>query len=151
MTRSRSLSTRTIEKSGSGCATCFPIHTRVMTRTNFCKNKFLYRSGGPGYRGDRHSPRAGCASAYGDAWLLVRRGIMTEAVAAFTDFCFENFRSAEYLRRYLRTIWRRLVFSRKPASFSKVASRTTSSKTESFSIHSSTRRRGRKLPLLCPR
>ena len=79
-----------------GLRDLFPIHTRVMTRTNFCKNKFLYRSGGPGYRGDRHSPRAECASAYGDAWLLVRRGllgrgIMTEAVAAFTDFCFENF------------------------------------------------------------
>ena len=59
--------------------------------TNFC-----IEVEGPATGGDRLSPRAGCASAYGDAWYCLGedfwgRGIMTEAVAAFTDFCFGNF------------------------------------------------------------
>ena len=44
------------------------------------------------------------------------RGIMTEAVGAFTDFCFDNFRSAESLRRCLRTIPHPHACWKKPAS-----------------------------------
>ena len=66
------------------------------------------------------------------------RGVMTEAVAAVTDFCFENFCSAESLRRSLRTIQHPHACLKKPGSLSKDASRMTSSKMGSFSIPCST-------------
>ncbi len=66
------------------------------------------------------------------------RGIMTEAVTVVTDFCFENFP----LRRISAEVFANNPASarvlEKPASFSKDASRTTSSKMERFSIPCST-------------
>jgi ribosomal-protein-alanine N-acetyltransferase len=66
------------------------------------------------------------------------RGIMTEAVGAFTDFCFQNFS----LRRiYAEPFANNRASARvleKPGSFSKDASRTTFLKMESFSIPCST-------------
>jgi [ribosomal protein S5]-alanine N-acetyltransferase len=73
------------------------------------------------------------------------RGIMTEVVAALTDFCFQNFP----LRRISAEVYANNPASarvlEKAVSFLKGVSRTTSSKTESFSIHCSTQRRGRNL------
>jgi len=66
------------------------------------------------------------------------RGIMTEAVTAVTDFCFENFP----LRRISAEVFANNPASarvlEKPASLSKDASSTTSSKMGSFSIPYST-------------
>ena len=66
------------------------------------------------------------------------RGIMTEALTVVTDFCFENFP----LRRISAEVFANNPASarvlEKAASFSKDASRTTSSKMESFSIPCST-------------
>src|SRR6266404_2480448 len=62
---------------------------------------------------------------------------MTVAVGAFTDFCFENFP----LRRISAEVFANNPASarlKKPASLSKDASRTTSSKMGSFSIPCST-------------
>ena len=79
------------------------------------------------------------------------RGITTGAVRALTDFWFQIFPSAESLRRCLQTIlhpracWKRLV------SFSKAGLRTMLSRTESSSIHCSTRRRGKTLMVSCTR
>jgi [ribosomal protein S5]-alanine N-acetyltransferase len=75
--------------------------------TNFC-----VESSGRGCRGDPYSHGPGFASADCDTGLLDRehfwgRGIMTEAVAALADFCFENFP----VRRILAE-----VFANNPAS-----------------------------------
>jgi hypothetical protein len=68
------------------------------------------------------------------------RGVMTETVATL----------AEFTPRRSGTIRRRRVCWTKSVSFSKAALRTTSSKTESFLIHCSTRRLSSNLTLLCP-
>jgi [ribosomal protein S5]-alanine N-acetyltransferase len=69
-----------------------------------------------------------------DCW---GRGIMTEAVTAVTDFCFENFP----LRRISAEVFANNPASarvlEKPASFSRHASRTTCLRTDKFSIHCS--------------
>jgi [ribosomal protein S5]-alanine N-acetyltransferase len=79
------------------------------------------------------------------------RGIMTEAVAALTDFCFDNFP----LRRTSAE-----VFANNPASASVLEKagflfegrlKKNVIKDKSSSIHCSTRSRGRNLPRLCPR
>ena len=66
------------------------------------------------------------------------RGVMTEAVTAVTDFCFENF----LLRRISAEVFANNPASarvlEKAGSLSKDASRTTSSKMGSFSIPCST-------------
>ena len=63
------------------------------------------------------------------------RGIMTEAVTAVTDFCFDNFP----LRRISAEVFANNPASarvlEKAASLSKHASRAMSSKMGSFSIH----------------
>ena len=119
--------------------------------TKFCIEVNGGAVGGMGIRPGQEVHRYTATLGY---WLgqdFWGRGIVTEAVAAFTDFCFENFPLRRISAEVFANIRRRRACSRKPVSFSKDTSRTTSSKTESFSIHSSTRRRGRKLPSLCPR
>jgi ribosomal-protein-alanine N-acetyltransferase len=120
MMRSRSLSTRTIEKSGLGLRDLFPHPYRsddahkflqkamdAEPLTNFCIEVEGLATGvidiHLGQDVHRHTATLGYWLGE-DFW---GRGIMTEVVAVFTDFCFENFP----LRRISAE-----VFSNNPAS-----------------------------------
>jgi Acetyltransferase (GNAT) domain len=116
--------------------------------TNFCIDVKGAAAGGIGIRlgQDVHRHTAGLGYWLGEEFW--GRWITTEAVAAFTDFCFENFPLLEFTPRSSRTIWRRRVCSRKPVLFLKAVSRTTSLKTDSFSIQCFTPGLSRSLMLL---
>jgi RimJ/RimL family protein N-acetyltransferase len=77
--------------------------------TKFCIEVNCRAVGGMGIRPGQDVHRHAAGLGY---WLgedLWRRGLMSEAVVAFTDFCFRQFTP-----RRLRTIRLRGVFSRKP-------------------------------------
>ena len=104
MMRSRWRSTRAIAKSGSGYAISSRIRTAIadahqflqqaisdQSTTKFCIEVNGRAVGGMGIHPgkDVHSHTATLGYWLGeDFW---GRGIMTDAVAAFIDFCFENF------------------------------------------------------------
>jgi len=106
--------------------------------TLFCIEINGAAAGGIGIRLGQDVHRHTAEFGYWLAEEFWGRGIMTEAVGAFTDFCFDNFS----LRRiYAEPFANNPASARvwkKPASFSKDASRTMSLKTETFSIPCST-------------
>jgi RimJ/RimL family protein N-acetyltransferase len=93
---------RTTEKSGSRCAISSRIRTQSKTRTNSCIEVEGVAAGGigidPGQ--DVHRQTAGLGYWLGEEFW--GRGVMTEAVAAFTDFCFNNFSASPNLCRGVR-------------------------------------------------
>ena len=113
--------------------------------TKFCIEVNGVAVGGIGIRlgQDVHRQTAGLGYWLGEGFW--GRGIMTEAVGAFSDSCFEDFP----LRRIYAEAFANNPASahvlEKPVLFSKAVSRTTSSRAESFSIHSSTPRQSRSL------
>jgi RimJ/RimL family protein N-acetyltransferase len=63
------------------------------------------------------------------------RGVMTEALTAVTDFCFDNFPLHRITAEVFANIQHPHACWKNPASLSKDASRTMSSKMASSSIH----------------
>ena len=92
----RSRSTPTVAASGSDCATHFRIPTRLKTRKGFSRVNYCIDIGGaavggiglrPGEDVHRHTAEFGY-------WLgeeFWGRGVMSEVVPAFVDYCFKEF------------------------------------------------------------
>src|SRR6266513_2431805 len=112
--------------------------TREQPALKFCVELEGTAVGGIGVHPGQDVHRHTATVAYWFGEQFWGRGIMTEAVTAVTDFCFDNFRSAESLRRRLRTIPHPHACWKKPALVSKDACKNNVSKTQKFSICCST-------------